>query len=148
MSHLLDFETQVTSQEALIRALCRMGFTREQVEIHDKATRINGYHTDENKVGNIIIRQSNTKIPSDIGWELGKTGSYVEHVDDYQYWNTDKHYNTEWKSKLYTYYNVELSRMELDAKGIQYKESKDTKGRIQIEAMFEVKDEEQIRIRL
>jgi Protein of unknown function (DUF1257) len=134
MSHLLDFKTQVTDKNALVRALERMGF-KGKVEVFDKAQILNGYHREDNKRGHIIVRKQNTGIPADIGFEQAEDGTYVAHIDEFHYASAP-HYNKAWQDKLYTYYNVEKSKMELEAKGISYDENRDDNGRIVIKATF------------
>lgn len=141
MSHLNDFESVATDQEALIRALCRMGFTRAQIEVHETAQRINGYHVEDDKVGHIIIRKQHSNIPSDIGWEKNEDGIFVGHVDSYNYsWvSKARHYNEKFNNELFTYYNVEKMKMDMEGKGIEYKESLDAKGRPMLVGKFKVK---------
>lgn len=140
MSHLMPFKTTCSDQEALIRALIRMGFTREQIEIHEKAVRINGYHSEDNKVGHIIIRKQHTTIPSDIGWELTKDGVYVGHIDSYHYHQgfsgmpCRTHYNTEWQQHLYTYYNIECTKMAHEKEGNPCEEIVEPNGEISVVA--------------
>lgn len=138
MSHLLDFKTCVTDRTALVRALERMGF-KNKVEVHDKAVLLSGHMIDTGrKLANVIVRKQYTGIPADLGFEEkvdadGNT-TFVAHIDEYNY--SGMQYNKSWQDKLYTYYNVEKSKMELEAKGIDYSEQKDDKGRIQIKATF------------
>ena len=152
MSHLNDFITQATDQDALIRALCRMNFIKEQIKIFNQPQTINGYHSTDNKVGHIIIRSEHTKIPSDIGWEK-KQGVFVGHVDAFQYagnstWPQAKTvYDEIWHSKLYTYYNIEKSKMALEARGLSYTEVIDTQGRIQLRSKFTVQATSKIKVR-
>lgn len=141
MSHLLSMKAQVTSQEALIRALKRMGF---QVEQHRNACPLKGYHAEDKKVAHIIVRSLHTKIPSDIGWEFTKDGCQA-HIDEYHY--HDACYNKTWQNKLYTHYNVEVTKMAFEAKGIPCEESLDDKGRITLRAKFKA-PEQQSRIRI
>jgi len=150
MSHLLDFKTCVTDRNALVRALERMGF-KNKVEVHDKAVLLSGHMIDTGrKLANVIVRKQYTGIPADLGFEEkvdadGNT-TFVAHIDEYNYsgnactWPYSRlsrmQYNKSWQDKLYTYYNVEKSKMELEAKGIDYTELKDDQGRLQIKATF------------
>jgi hypothetical protein len=124
-------------QESLIRALCDMGFRRDQIEVHETAQRIRGYHEEDDKVGHVIIRRKNSKIPSDIGWERNKDGNYVAHVDAYQYCCATTHYDDTWQQRLTVKYNYEVSKMALDAQGIAYSESRNSAGETVIEAEIE-----------
>lgn len=146
MSHLNEFETEMDSQEALIRALVRMGFNKNRIEIHDQAVKINGYHQEDNFRGHIVIRKPHSGIPSDIGWEK-KGGVYVSHLDGYNYTSwaqsseyryVSRHYDQRFNVQLLNYYNLEKSKMELEAKGIPYTETTDAKGRLMLRAKFKV----------
>jgi hypothetical protein len=143
MSHLLDFKTCVTDRNALVRALERMGF-KNKVEVHDKAVLLSGHMIDTGrKLANVIVRKQYTGIPADLGFEEkvdadGNT-TFVAHIDEYNYsgfLEQGMQYNKSWQDKLYTCYNVEKSKMELEAKGIDYTELKDDQGRLQIKATF------------
>ena len=151
MSHLSEFETEFTDKQALIRALCRVGFTLDQIETFTIPRRIVGYHSDEVKVGHIIIKKQNTGIPSDIGWEE-KGGKFIYHGDDYNYgalgYGTNKRYDTAWQVNLLNYYNLEKSKMALEARGILCTECTDAKGRLQLRAKFKVKAKTTLRTSL
>jgi hypothetical protein len=135
MSHLNSFKTDITDRDALVRALCRMGFTRNQIEVHDKAQPILGFHgTQDRKVGHIIIRKGNTNISSDIGWEKqGET--FVGHVDSY--WGI---YTDDWHVQLMDGYNTEVKKAELEAKGFVVVEDRDEQNRIRLRAKFTTKN--------
>jgi hypothetical protein len=149
MSHLDEFQTEMTDQEALIKALCRMGFTRDQIEVHERAQTIIGYHgTEDRKVGHIIIRQAYSRIPSDIGWEK-KNGNFVGHVDAFDYrgpgWRdrckggiNNVIYDKTWNVQLLNNYNFEKSKMALEARGIKCTECKDSRGRLQLRAIMKI----------
>jgi hypothetical protein len=74
---------------------------------------------------------------NDIGWVRNKDGKFEAIISEFD----KSYYNTEWNSKLYTYYNVEKSKMEMDARGIKYTEKIDDKGRIQLRAKFKVTED-------
>jgi hypothetical protein len=153
MSHLDEFETTMTDKEALLRALVRMGFTREHIEVNAKGRLINGYHaTEDNKMGHIIINKQHSKIPSEIGWEE-KDGCYVSHVDAYNYSNFNDYrgcpvYDHAWQMKLLEYYNLEKDKMTLSARGITCTETRDSKGRLQLIAKMGKAKTNQMKIRM
>lgn len=134
MSHLNDFKTQVTDRTALVRALERMGF-KGKVKVYDTAKRLNGFHSEDKKFAHVLVTKEHTGIPADIGFEQTADGTFVAHIDDYKYW-TGIQYNQAWQNKLYTYYNVEKSKMEFEAHGIEYEELKDEVGRIVVQGKF------------
>lgn len=153
MSHLDEAKTTMTEKEGLIRALVAQGFKRNQIEVHDKAVAIIGYHnTADGKVGHIIIRQKHTGIPSDIGWEL-KDGCYVGHMDAHDYSTWEKYkgakvYDKKWTVGLVRQYNMETTKMTFEAKGLITRIVTDAKGRTQIRAIVPQKTAQPARIRI
>ena len=149
MSHSLNFETQINDVEALVRALLRVErpkgtkcFTRNQIEIHEKASMMKTYQGINLREANVIIRQRDIGLSNDIGFVKESTGFYTGVIDSYQ------GYDEPWLTRLYTYYNVEKSKIELEKKGIKYTEDKDEKGRIRIKARFATEKTERIKSRL
>ena len=127
MSHLNEMKTSMTDKEMLIRALMRhMKLRRQDIEVHDRAQRINGYHSEDNFVGNVIVRKNKSGIPSDIGWEL-KKGSFVGHVDSYDYtqgsWGSTIRLDDNWNMGLQQAYNQEVIKQGLTDKGYEIRES-------------------------
>lgn len=139
MSHLAKLKTSVTDAQALVRALGRMGIDKSRIEVHDKAIQAKGYHQEETFNANVIVRK-NGSFGSDIGWEKdGRSGVFAAHLDEYNY-SSGQHYSKEWQNRLYTFYNVEKAKMELEAKGIEHEELVDDVGRVQVRARFNVQD--------
>jgi hypothetical protein len=122
MSHLNTMKTSMTDKEMLIRAICRhMGLNRKQIEVHDRAAVIHDYYKENNIHGNIIIRNGNSGIPSDIGWEL-RDGAFVGHIDAHNY-GTKSGYDTAWNMGLQQTYNQEVIKQGLKDRGVAFKES-------------------------
>lgn len=121
MSHLNTMKTSITDKEMLIRSLMsRMGLKRNQIEVHDKATRIHGYHEEDISWGHVIVRKENTGIPSDIGYELTKDGTYMGHLDSFNYasgWGAKTCYNEQWGQSIQDTYNLEVCKQGLVDKG-------------------------------
>ena len=127
MSHLNEYETEMDDQESLISALIRQGFTREQIEVHQRAQTLVGYHgVSDGKVAHVIIRQKNAKIPSDIGWEF-KNKIFLGHVDSYDYtqrsWGSKIRLDDNWSQGLQQCYNQEVIKQGLTDKGYEFRES-------------------------
>jgi hypothetical protein len=116
-------KTSITDKEMLIRTLMsRMGLKRNQIEVHDRAQRIiNHYHPDEVFVGNVVVRQENTGIRSDIGWELTKDGTYAAHLDSYDY-QAKTRYDDVWANSIQDTYNLEVCKQGLVDKGRSFTE--------------------------
>ena len=140
MSHYLDFKTSISDPKALVRALCRCtnrigrSWTETDIELREQADHLYGFQNDVRpETANVIIRRRLVGGASnDVGFVRDAEGNYNAIVSEYD----QGFYNAQWREKLYTYYNVEKSKMELEAKGIMYEEQKDDKGRIQIKATF------------
>lgn len=151
MSHYNDFETEITDQNALVRALCRMNNAHNQtiqqnwIELHDKATHLYGYKGDRRQqTAHVVIRKNNVgNAANDLGFVRNEDGRYGAIISDYD----RNHFNNQWCNKLYTYYNIEKSKIELENKGIEYTECKDDVGRIQLRAKFKT-SEKQSRIKV
>ena len=151
MSHFNDFETIIADKEALLRALCRCDsrngnvFQRNQIEDHNEATNLYGYQSDRRaQKANIIIRRQHVGgAANDLGF-VKENGTYKAIISDYD----SGFYNKQWLGKLTTYYNVEKSKMELEAKNIPYTEILDNKGRIQLRAKFQDTKASRIQVKL
>lgn len=141
MSHTLDFETVISDQDALIRALVRMGIERDKIEVHEKPALMNTYHG-EDKMAHVIVRRNLNSFSegrnSDLGFERNDEDLFVGHIDDYDYNNGIQCYDKEWQQKLYTYCEVETAKISFEKKGMEYTETKDQQGRIQLRAKFKV----------
>jgi len=127
MSHYLDLKTTITDAEALARALTRMGIPRSAIQIHNKAVDMDGWNGQQRKA-NVLVKkqwihdhqqQCDMKAGyaySDMGFIQEADGSYKALVDDHNF-------SPAWVQKMSTYYNVEKTKIELDAKKITYSES-------------------------
>jgi hypothetical protein len=134
MSHTHDFEATIANEDALVTALKRMGVPEECIEVHKTPVRLRTYHSNENKVAHVVVRRNlrgNFRdYTSDIGWERKDDGTYVAHIDSYDYGNGIFAADDVWQQKLYTYCLVETSKIEMVNNGYEPVESLDDKGRI------------------
>lgn len=144
MSHYNDFKTQITDPMALVRALKRVRtrthpWTEKDIEVHGTAVALYGYHGDKRaQTANIVIRRHNVQgAANDLGFVMEKDGTYTAIISDYD----QSYYNKTWQAELYTYYNVEKSKMEFESHGIEYEESKDEVGRIVVQGKFKQTNE-------
>lgn len=151
MSHYNDFETEITDQAALVRALCRCENRNNKqiqlgmVETHTDPQHLYGYKGDRrNQKAHVIIRQQFVGGASnDLGFVKNEDGKYAAIISDYD----SSYYNKPWLTKLYTYYNVEKTKLEFENRGITYTETKDDKGRIQLRAKFKAENTSRIQVR-
>lgn len=124
MSHYVELGTTMTDEEALVKALGRMGFSNNQIERHTQATSLRDYFGNISpQKANVIVRKRDAGI-ADLGWEKTKEGTYKSHLDLY----TGK-YDKPWQDKLQVSYNVEKSKMECTKKKLKYTEDVDTENR-------------------
>lgn len=128
MSHYLNIETNITDAKALVRALQRVELrgthkcaTVEQIEVHEKAAHLYGYHGDkrEDKAHVIIRREFVGDYSNDIGFYKDKDGKFRAIISDFDRGN---YYNKDWQKKLFTYYGVEKAKMECERRRLPYKE--------------------------
>jgi hypothetical protein len=79
MSHTTKHKVAITDSECAVKALQRMGFSLNQIEVHDVAQSLLDYRrgTMSHKA-NIIIRKPNLKgNVNDFGIRIGEDGSEV-----------------------------------------------------------------------
>lgn len=122
MSHYVDLVTLMTDEDALVKALCRMGFKEHMIERHAQATNLYGYRGDmrSQKANVIVRRQYAGSASNDLGWE--KVGnSYRSHISEYD----QRKYNKTWQDKLTQMYNVEMTKLTCQRKKINYTEDVD-----------------------
>ena len=137
MSHTLTFESVVMDQRALVRALVRIGVSESCIEVHEEPVPMRNYHENEETKANVIVRRKvfAGSRNSDIGWERTDEGTFVAHIDSYNYGDAT-HFSEAWQQRLYTYYNVEATKIAFEKEGLEYTETTDTDGRIQLRAKF------------
>jgi hypothetical protein len=137
MSHTLDFTTNVMDQDCLVLALKRMGVPESSIQVHEKATLMATFHPEERKHAHVIVKRKVFKgrFNSDIGWEKNDEGLFVGHIDEFAY-NGSPHYGKEWQAKLYTYYNVEVTKKAFTQQGMEIIETKNEKNQIVIRAKY------------
>ncbi len=85
MSHYVECRPQFNDRQALVDALLAVGFSRDQVEIHDEAVPLYGYHGDqrEQRAHLVIRRQHVGPAANDVGWEKLPNGTYRAWISEY-----------------------------------------------------------------
>ena len=127
MSHFVELETSMTDEEALVKALLRMGFSENQIERHAQATSLRDYFGKVSpQQANVVIRKNFSGI-SDLGWEKTKEGTFKSHLDLYK-----GKYDKPWQDKLQVNYNVEKTIKTLTKKRLRYTEDVDAEKRPRI----------------
>lgn len=131
MSHYVDVKTMITDAQALVRALGRLGFA--VVENHEQAKNMNGYFGSQvSQKANVIVRRQYVGH-ADMGFLKTSDGTFTCQMDSYD--KEKSHggkYGPEWQQKLTVWYGVEKAKMELDRKGMKYKEDMDEQERPRI----------------
>jgi hypothetical protein len=128
-----SIETEFRNPEALILALMETGlWTREQVEMHEKAEHLFGYHGDlRPEKANIIIRRKNVGSSSnDIGFQRQEDGTFTAIISEFD----KSKYNKSWTDKLKANYAYQAIRLQQEAKGRQVARTRlpDGKQRVEI----------------
>ena len=97
------------------------------------------YHEEECKFAHVVVRRRIDDFcrgkSSDAGWEHNEEGVYIGHIDEFNYRVGDT-FNSTWQQKLYTYYNVEATKIAFEKEGMEYTETTLKDGRIQLRAKF------------
>lgn len=133
MSHYVDIETEIQNQEALVRALERLGF-KNKIEIHTTSQNLYGYQGDLRKQkANVIIRKKYVgRAANDIGFEKTSEGRFIAHISEYDHGK----YGEKWQKKLFTYYGVEAAKIECEKMNYSYTETIDEKERPRLKIMI------------
>lgn len=125
MSEFVTCETKITSRKLLIEALIDIGWTREEIEVHDEAQHLYGYLGDRRKQkANVIIRRQHIGGSSnDIGFLKRPDGSYEAVISEYdRTLNTPKSkeaggFNEKWIKGLTGVYNKKVCIREMKKLG-------------------------------
>lgn len=135
MSEYVECETNIKDERALVEALIEMGFEESQIERHEQAQPLYGYHGDKRKQkSNVIIRRQHVGGASnDIGFLKKEDGTYEAIISAYDRssgGNAAKHtggYNDQWMKNLNQNYTEKLYTRE--ARKLGYKVKKEQKGK-------------------
>jgi hypothetical protein len=106
-----------------------MGIAPNAIEVSNKAMTLNGY-AGVKRDANVIVRQNYlqenfNRLGLGVGGfnrAFGDMG-FVEHDGTYEAIVDDKNVSPAWVQKMSTYYNIEKTKIELDAKKITYSET-------------------------
>ena len=128
MSHYMKIKTKIKSQDSLVKALCKMGYKENQIEVHEEATCLYGYQGDARKdKANIIIRRKNVgSMSNDIGYRRTEDGTFEAVISQY---DSNKH-NKAWQEGVEMHYGVEQTKKAFHQYGWQYEEKTNDKGQV------------------
>lgn len=146
MSHYTKVKTKLRNQAALVKALMDMGFTKEQIQVHEQAVNLEGYAGDKRKdTAEIVIpRRAVGGAANDIGFKLQEDGTYGAIISQYdrgnraadqksQYAEGCNGYSEKWLKKLnqrYAYHNLKEEMTDL---GFFIESEREEKGQIFLE---------------
>ena len=138
MSHFSKVVTKIKDKDSLVDALVAMGFSKDEIEVHDKPVKLNGY---EARLGNhheaeIVIRKKSLgKSYNDIGFRLKKDGTYEAAISDMTMRNKTASrndftkdctgFNKKWLEKLNQQYSVARIKKVANLHGYALNESFD-----------------------
>lgn len=115
MSHYSEVKSIMKNQKCLIKALQRMGFKREEIQVSDEAQNLRGFQGDTRKQkAHIRIKGAGWGnrenavggASNDLGWEKQADGTYKFHVSEYD----QRSYGKQWQENLQAYYEEEVVR--------------------------------------
>jgi hypothetical protein len=126
MSAYSPFETEFNDQECLIKALAEVGY--KNVEIHEQAKHLVGYHGDTRpEVANIIVRRKEIGGASnDIGFVKKADGKFTAIISDF---DRGRH-NDKWMTGLKTKYAEGRMVKEARRQGLVLKSRNIVNGKI------------------
>jgi hypothetical protein len=147
MSHFNFFNTEVTDEECLVKALrhCTnprgVYFNETTIERHATPQNLFGYRGDmREQQAHVIIRKENVgQLANDLGFIRDKDGKYQAIISDFD----SNYYDKKWLGKLITKYNHEKTKATLRERKISFEEVFDKKGRRQIIA--EIPEQNKVR---
>lgn len=126
MSHYSTIKSEYRDRDCLVAALVEASngrWTREMIEVHDKAVPLVGYQGDARaQRANVVIRRRHVgQASNDLGFVLEADGTYSAIVSNY-----DKtKYNKEWSNKVSQRYSIGVLKKEADSHGWAYEEELD-----------------------
>lgn len=129
MSEFVKCQTKFKDLQALVDALVGMGWTRDQIETHEKGAHLYGYQGDKRtQTANVIIRRQHVGGASnDIGFVKNADGTYEGIISEYDSRaaiGMAKHtrgYNQAWLKELTQKYTESLYTREAVRKGYKVK---------------------------
>lgn len=137
MSHFVDIVTSIRNQEALVKALERLGFPKNKLRINDGAMQMLDYWgRPSNNRANVIIPRELVGH-ADVGFE--KTGdTYALRLDSYD--REQSHggkFDDKWLGQVVSFHNLEVAKKALDLKGLKYFEdmTEDNEPRLRVKIL-------------
>jgi hypothetical protein len=116
MSAYATLQTEYKDRECLVQALADMGY--KDVEIHDEAQSLVGYHGDTRaEKANVIVRRKFVgSAANDIGFVKDENGRYRAIISQF---DSGKH-NTKWLDGLKKNYTERVVSKEAKRQGLRF----------------------------
>ena len=130
MSHYTKLVTKIKNRANLVKALQKLGFREDQIEVHDEAQNLYGYQGNKREQkANVIIRRKNVgQASNDLGFVLQEDGTYGAIISDF-----DSHrYNERWRQDLDQKYAIEQAKDAFTQEGWSFTETIDKQGQVQL----------------
>lgn len=142
MSKYSENKTQFKDCDLLVQALLDMGFTKDQIEVHQQGQNLFDYHGHKTKyldgknfdTAEVIIRRQhvNSRLSggasNDIGFKRNADGTYGAIISEY-----DSHYaNAAWLGKLKTNYAERGIQKQAKRVGLRYVNTTSKDGKRQV----------------
>jgi hypothetical protein len=134
MSNYTRTKTKFTNAQTLVRALCRTGFTEDQIEVYQTPQPLYGYQGEQRQqTAQVIIRRQHVGgAANDIGFYLDPQDpdncrSYISEYD-----SQSNGYDAQWQRKLAQNYALEGQKSAWAKRGFELKEEKLEGGQIRL----------------
>jgi hypothetical protein len=141
-------KTKIKKKAALVKALQDMGFTLDQIRVHEQAQHLQGFGGDmrEQTAEVIIPRKHVGGAANDIGFKKQADGTYQAIISGYDLGNGSsskkgshsegiRGYGAQWQKKLSQRYAYQNIKDELDDQGLFIEQEREENGEIFIEAV-------------
>lgn len=136
MSHYNKIKTKLKCKASLVKALAKMGFDKEKIQVHDTAVHLEGWHGEQRpETAEIVLPRKHVGgAANDIGFKKQADGTFEAIISDNEGGRNQGHgrYGQDWQNKLSKHYSVEQSKNAFTANGWSYQEKTDPKGRVQL----------------
>ena len=146
MSEYGSIQTKFKDRQCLVEALMEMGWTKEEIEVHDEAQHLYGYQGDKrSQKANIIIRRKHVGSASnDLGFEKQKDGTYKAVISEYDSSSGGRHaghtggHNKKWVTDLLVKYNERVVAKKCKKAGQTFKKTVKTNDKGEREIILEI----------
>jgi hypothetical protein len=130
MSHYTVLKTELRNKKNILKALSKLGYTEDKVEVHETAQNLYGYQGDKREqTAEIIIRRKYVGgAANDIGFKLQKDGTYQAEISEYDSYR----HNKKWMQDLEMHYGIEQTKDVLTSNGYSWTETVDKDNNIQL----------------